>query len=469
MLIGQDIVDLVHLLNQREVALFHACQYRDLLSYLSLGGIPSRALMEDNLLSFTEFLTDAQDHRNGVWERVFVNPEDHGAFFAKGVFWTPNPYGPIQIQMLPDILLDAVDVCWTTRSAGAPDFELIAESVTDLRLIDALFMHPDSFHPVHMRSDLMYTNDIRELLQDERAGRPEINCEFRGQLVPYSGWKLGPVCKMDYSVDHETTCADRAAMGAVAPAVPAATAQPRSATPRRSHDRGGHPLAAGHRRPVARPAGALRPLADGVLPLSPLAASRRVGTRVGGPAGGGRRAGRVGLGAALPGWHNGARPPARGRGQKGGGEQALGRSRGGFSTKIHLRAEGGGKPITCLLTAGQRHEAPQVPALLERGAVARPGRGRPRLRPERVVGDKGYTGQPTRSYLRRRGIGAVIPRRTTESRRGVRFDRAAYRQRNRVERLINRLKQHRAIATRYEKLEVSYHALLTIACMLLWL
>ena len=125
--------------------------------------------------------------------------------------------------------------------------------------------------------------------------------------------------------------------------------------------------------------------------------------------------------------------------------------------------------MTHLLTAGQRHEAPQTPALLERGAVPRPGRGRPRLRPDRVAGDKGYTGRPVRSYLRRRGIGAVIPRRANESRRGVRFDRAAYRERNVVERLINRLKQHRAIATRYEKLEVSYHALLTIAAILLWL
>ena len=90
-------------------------------------------------------------------------------------------------------------------------------------------------------------------------------------------------------------------------------------------------------------------------------------------------------------------------------------------------------------------------------------------RPDQVVGDTGYTGRPVRTYLRRRGIGAVIPRRRTEARRGVRFDRAAYRDRNRIERTINRLKQHRAIATRYDKLAVSYHALLTIACILHWL
>jgi transposase len=125
--------------------------------------------------------------------------------------------------------------------------------------------------------------------------------------------------------------------------------------------------------------------------------------------------------------------------------------------------------MTHVLTPGQRQEAVQVPALLEQGAVQRPGRGRPRIRPERAAGDKGYTGRPIRTYLRRRGIGAVIPRRANEARRGTRFDRAAYRERNVVERTINRLKQHRAIATRYEKLQETYHALLVIACILLWL
>lgn len=149
--------------------------------------------------------------------------------------------------------------------------------------------------------------------------------------------------------------------------------------------------------------------------------------------------------------------------------EALGYSKGGFSTKIHLRCEGNGLPVTFLLTAGQRHESVMFEPLMAQGAIKRTGRGRPQLRPQRVVGDKGYTGQPIRSYLQRRGIGAVIARRDNESRQGTRFDRQAYRQRNRVERTFNQLKQFRRIATRYEKRAENYLAMLTIAAILLWL
>jgi transposase len=124
--------------------------------------------------------------------------------------------------------------------------------------------------------------------------------------------------------------------------------------------------------------------------------------------------------------------------------------------------------MTLRLTAGERHEQTVFEPLMEQGAVKRPGRGRPRVRPRRVAGDKAYSSGKVRRYLRRRGIGAVIPRKSNE-RRAPRFDRAAYRERNRVERLINRLKQFRRVATRYEKLAVSYLAMVTLAAILIWL
>jgi transposase len=149
-------------------------------------------------------------------------------------------------------------------------------------------------------------------------------------------------------------------------------------------------------------------------------------------------------------------------------QEALGRSQGGFSTKVHVRAEGQGKPITFVLTPGQRHETVAFERLMEQGAVKRVGSGRPRLKPRRIVGDKGYSSGAIRRYLRRRHIGVTIPRRRDERRRG-RFDRAIYRLRNQVERLINRLKQFRRVATRYEKRAENYLAVLMIAAIRLWL
>jgi transposase len=106
--------------------------------------------------------------------------------------------------------------------------------------------------------------------------------------------------------------------------------------------------------------------------------------------------------------------------------------------------------------------------LLERGAVRRAGRGRPRRRPRRIVGDKGYSSRRIRRYLRQHGIGATIPKKRDEQPQRV-FDRALYRERNRVERCSNRLKQYRRVATRYEKLAVTYLAMVTIAAILMWL
>lgn len=148
--------------------------------------------------------------------------------------------------------------------------------------------------------------------------------------------------------------------------------------------------------------------------------------------------------------------------------EALGRSQGGFSTKVHLRAEGGGNLITLVLTPGQQHEATVFAPLMEQGAVKRTGRGRPKRRPHRVAGDKAYSSGTIRQYLRRHGIRVTIPRKQNEHRTGP-FNRALYRLRARVECLINRLKQYRRLATRYDKCAVNYHAMWVIAATILWL
>lgn len=138
-----------------------------------------------------------------------------------------------------------------------------------------------------------------------------------------------------------------------------------------------------------------------------------------------------------------------------------------MSTKIHLRADGQGHPVTFVLTGGERTEISQAEQLLEQGAVRRPS-GQKRRYPKRVAGDKGYSFRPFRRYLHRKGIRTTIPTRSNQ-RRSPSFDQQIYRQRNRVERLINRLKQFRRIATRYEKRAVNYAAMVTIAMVLLWL
>lgn len=159
---------------------------------------------------------------------------------------------------------------------------------------------------------------------------------------------------------------------------------------------------------------------------------------------------------------------AAGAKSRGTADEGLGRSRGGFSTKVHFRADGRGRPMTFVVTPGQRHDAVAFEQLLDQGKVRRATAGRPKQRPKRIVGDKAYSSAKNRRLLRQRGIRAVIP--TPSCQRRLRtFDREAYRRRNHVERLVNRLKQHRRVATRYEKRAHNYLAMLNIAAVLLWL
>lgn len=105
---------------------------------------------------------------------------------------------------------------------------------------------------------------------------------------------------------------------------------------------------------------------------------------------------------------------------------------------------------------------------MDKGAVQRPGRGRQRLRPRRTAGNRGYSSSPARRRLRQRRIEPVFPTREDQPRQPD-FDKAAYRERNKVERLIVRLKQYRRIASRYEKRATNYLAMVTLGMTMLWL
>jgi len=189
---------------------------------------------------------------------------------------------------------------------------------------------------------------------------------------------------------------------------------------------------------------------------------------VGRAANSGRSTRRIKLGTPFRGWDDNSCSPTCRRGKKSTPEaEALGRSRGGFGTKLHVRAEGNGRLLTFALTPGQQHDITMSETLLEQGAVFRKVAGRKRQYPHRLIADKGYNSRKFRTFLRKHHIAVTIPHKENEHHKGV-FDKAMYRMRNRVERLFARLKQFRRIATRYEKRGENFAAMITIAAIFLW-
>ena len=213
-------------------------------------------------------------------------------------------------------------------------------------------------------------------------------------------------------------------------------------------------MAGARGRPLAIGSEAVREVELGLAPVRPLARPRRVR---GGVRGLGRE--RRGRGArADAGQHGHPRPPARGRRQGGQGGQALGRSRGGFSTKLHLRCDARGLPLALVLTPGETHETRAFADLVEGLAAGT----------RCLLGDMGYDADWTRQELLLRGVLPVIPANPVRK-EPVPLDRELYRLRNRVERLVNRLKQFRAVATRYDKTAESFLAFVHLAAARLWL
>ena len=149
----------------------------------------------------------------------------------------------------------------------------------------------------------------------------------------------------------------------------------------------------------------------------------------------------------------------RGRGaKKNGGQeaQALGRSRGGFSTKVHIAVDALGNPLRFILTAGQCHDSPQAKALIEEYAT------------QALLADKGYDDIKLINAVIAQGAAAVIPPRSnrTEQRE---YDKHLYKERHLVECFINKIKHYRRVFSRFEKLSKNYLGFLSFVSALIWL
>lgn len=138
------------------------------------------------------------------------------------------------------------------------------------------------------------------------------------------------------------------------------------------------------------------------------------------------------------------------------GDSGLGWSRGGLTTKIHVRFDRKGYLLNVEVTEGHRNEITAFEKLMNSGAVKRKW-GRPKLRPDAVVGDKGYNANWLRKWASNKHMACVVPKRSNQMQKGP-FNKSLYRERNLVERRIAHYKEYRALAFRFEKLSTHYQS-----------
>ena len=156
--------------------------------------------------------------------------------------------------------------------------------------------------------------------------------------------------------------------------------------------------------------------------------------------------------------HHRSRPRLGSGRKRGAYRRALGRSRGGFTSKLYCLADARGRPLAFHLTVGEAADCKAYDTLI----------ALPEQAPKALLADKGYDADAIRTDLARRNIQAVIPGRSNR-RIKIERERALYKKRNHIERFFGRLKINRAIATRYDQLAESFLSMVHIAAARYWL
>lgn len=144
-------------------------------------------------------------------------------------------------------------------------------------------------------------------------------------------------------------------------------------------------------------------------------------------------------------------------GARRGEEIALGRSKGGLTTKVHMLADAHGNPQEFILTEGQVHDMREASTLAKLTEA------------DFLLGDKGYDSDPLREELMEKNVIPIIPSRSNSTRPNPSFDKELYKARHTVENLFAKMKQFRGFATRFDKLKRNYAAVVAIVCAMIWL
>lgn len=139
-------------------------------------------------------------------------------------------------------------------------------------------------------------------------------------------------------------------------------------------------------------------------------------------------------------------------------DEALGKSRAGHTTKIHLAVDAFGKPIEFSITGGQVNDCTAAPDLIDTLPKT-----------EVIIADKGYDSETLREQIIQKASKVVIPRRCNSIKGNDDLDKDLYRYRHLVENTFARLKQFRALAVRFDKLKRNYESVVAMACAFLWL
>lgn len=144
-------------------------------------------------------------------------------------------------------------------------------------------------------------------------------------------------------------------------------------------------------------------------------------------------------------------------GARKGEDVAIGQSRGGRTTKIHMLADSFGNPIDFELTEGQVHDIKMAESLLEKSEA------------ETLIGDKGFDSDKLREAARAKNIVPMIPRRENSKKENAEFDKELYKARHLIENLFAKIKHFRSLATRYDKLKRNYASMVYLGCIFVWI